>query len=356
MQFGIFLPNGSNGYILSTRSPQYSPTYEHNKSITLEAERQGLDFVLSMIKFRGFGDASTYWSACLESFTLMAALAADTSRIGLFPSVAVLSMHPAFAARMVATIDDISGGRCGLNIVTGWNKPEYVQMGLWPGDEYYDRRYEYATEYLHIIKALWRDGRVSHKGAFFDLPDCRCLPAPKREIPIVCAGKSPRGISFTAELGDHNFMTGDVESLKATSAQLNAEAARFGRKVGTYAQFCVIGAETDAEAKRQAEEIVAGADVEAIRYALGSASMDTNPGGTSEALKQGLARPIENGNVVFMGAPVIVGSYSTVARRIDEVAAATAIDGMLLSFPDFVSGIRAFGERVMPLLNCRKPQ
>ncbi len=55
MKFGVFLPNGSNGYILSAGNPIYTPTFEHNKAISIEAEKQGLDFVHSMMKFRGFG-------------------------------------------------------------------------------------------------------------------------------------------------------------------------------------------------------------------------------------------------------------------------------------------------------------
>jgi pyrimidine oxygenase len=354
MKFGVFLPNGTNGYILSTRSPQYSPTYEHNRAITVEAERQGLDFALSMIKFRGFGGEGGYWNACLESFTLMAALARDTSSIYLFPSVGILSMHPAVAARMVATIDDISGGRCGLNIVTGWNRPEYQQMGLWPGDQYYDQRYEYAAEYLRIMKGLWRDGRISHKGTFFDLPDCQCRPTPQRDIAIVCAGSSSRGMRFTAELGDRNFVTADKHRLQAIGAELNTHADQFGRSVGTYAQFVLIAADSDQEARRQAEDIIAGADVEAIRNVLASAALDTNPGGTSEALRTGMARPVELGNIVFMGTPMILGSYASCAQQIDELARDTGVNGLLLSFPDFVSGIRDFGEKIMPLLACRE--
>jgi len=68
---------------------------------------------------------------------------------------------------MISTLDDISEGRCGLNIVTGWNKPEYTQMGLWRGDEYFDRRYDYAREYLTILKDLWRTGETSFKGGVF---------------------------------------------------------------------------------------------------------------------------------------------------------------------------------------------
>jgi pyrimidine oxygenase len=352
VKFGVFLPNGSNGYIPSTTSPRYSPTYEHNLAITLEAERQGLDFVLSMMKYRGFGGESGYWDGCLESFTLMAGLAAATKTIGLFPSVTLLAHHPALCARMVATIDDISGGRCGLNIVTGWNKPEYVQMGLWPSDAHYERRYELAADYLSIVKALWREGRVTHHSEWYDLDDCAMQPFPGRELPIVCAGQSPKGVAFTAAMGDHNFVMAHPSRLKAIVDTVKSQAAEHGRTVGTYALLGLIIAPTDAEARNQAERIVVGADQGAIANILASAAMDTNVGGTADRMKEALSLPIEDGNIAFMSFPVIAGSAATVAARLDEIAAETGIDGMLFSWPDFVPGVRDFGEKVRPLMRC----
>ena len=350
MKFGIFLPNGSNGYIPSCASPQYLPTFQHNRDITLEAERQGLDFVLSMMKFRGFGGETGYWDACLESFTLMAALAACTSRIQLFPSAALLSVHPAVTARMIATIDDVSGGRCGLNIVTGWNKPEYVQMGLWPGDEYYNQRYEYAAEYLQVLKGLWNDGRITHRGKFFELDDCTVLPKPNRQIPIVCAGQSPRGSEFTAQHGDHSFVMAERPALKKFAASIRKVAAAAGRTVGTYALYGLVIAPTDAEALRISEDIIARADMGALENIMASAALDTNTGGTSDRMKAGLSVSLEDGNLAFMGFPVIHGSPETVARKIEDIAAETDIDGMLFSWPDFVPGVKVFGEKVMPQL------
>lgn len=114
MKFGVFLPNGSNGHIILKAVEPYLTTYHHNLAITQEAEQQELDFVLSMLKFKGFGGETGYWDACLEFFTLMSALAAKTKTIGLVPTVALLSQHPAFIARMIRTLNDISGGRCGF--------------------------------------------------------------------------------------------------------------------------------------------------------------------------------------------------------------------------------------------------
>jgi pyrimidine oxygenase len=354
MKFGVFLPNGSNGYIPSAGSPLYAPTFAHNCAISQEAECQGLDFVLSMMKYRGFGGETGYWDACLESFTLMAALAAVTKTIELYPSISILSQHPAVVARMVATIDDISGGRCGLNIVTGWNKAEYAQMGLWPGDQHFDRRYEYAAEYLHIIKTLWAEGRCTHDGEFFKLDDCAMYPRPSREIPIVCAGQSPRGKQFVAEMADHQFVMSARSQLEAGVIDIKSRAAASGRKVGIYALYQMVLADSDAEALRQAEEIVRLADRGAISNMLASAGLDTNAAGTSAHLKAALEQSMEEGNMAFMSIPAIVGSPATVARKIDEIGLATGIDGMLFSWPDFVPGIRQFGQQVLPLLaTCR---
>lgn len=351
MKFGVFLPNGSNGYIPSAGSPVYLPTFEHNKAISVEAEKQGLDFVLSMMKFRGFGGETGYWDACLESFTLMAAIAATTKKIGLFPSISLLSQHPAVVARMVATIDDISGGRCGLNIVTGWNKPEYAQMGLWRGDDYYEQRYEYAADYLTILRQLWSEGTATHKSEYFELDDCRCLPTPGVEIPIVCAGQSPRGKQFVADMADQQFVMTSVSQLKTSVVDINERADRAGRDVGIYALFHMIAAETDEQATEQGVKIIENADNGALNNILASAILDTNTGGTSDQLKAGLTQNIDDGNLAFMGIPVIHGSYETIARKIENIKRETGIDGMLFSWPDFVPGVRDFGEKIKPLLD-----
>ena len=108
-----------------------------------------------------------------KSFTLMAGLAAVTSRIQLFATCAVLTMPPAFAARMAVTIDSISHGRSGINIISGWQRREYEQMGIWSGAEHYKRRYQYCAEYVTVMQELWATGRSDFKGDFFRMDDCR---------------------------------------------------------------------------------------------------------------------------------------------------------------------------------------
>ena len=108
-----------------------------------------------------------------------------TERIRLYASVAVLTLPPAIAARMAVTIDSISDGRFGLNIITGWQRPEYSQMGLWPGDEYFARRYDFASEYVQIMRELWQTGVSNFKGEFFKMEDCRLSPQPQAPIKLI---------------------------------------------------------------------------------------------------------------------------------------------------------------------------
>lgn len=98
VDLGVFLPVCNNGYLVSTTAPQYAPSYAMNKAMTLLAEDLGFRFVLSPVKYRGFGGPTAQWEYVLESFELMAALAAVTDRIQLYGSVALPTMHPAMTA------------------------------------------------------------------------------------------------------------------------------------------------------------------------------------------------------------------------------------------------------------------
>ena len=78
---------------------------------------------------------------------------------------------------MAVTIDSISHGRFGLNVITGWQRPEYAQMGLWPGDAYFGRRYEFAAEYVRVMRELWEDWRFGFPGRVSStMDDCRLSP------------------------------------------------------------------------------------------------------------------------------------------------------------------------------------
>ncbi len=353
MEIGVFLPIAKGGFIISKNVPPTWPTWELNRDVTLKCESLGFEFALSMVKFRGFGGETEYWDHALDSFTLTASLAPITSRIKLFPSVTNLSLHPAVAARMASTIEAVCPGRFGLNIVSGWFKDEFAQLGLWPGDEHFENRYDYAAEYVAVLKDLWETGESNFKGQYFELNDAQIKPQPTTPIPLVCAGQSAKGISFTATCADRNFViaggnTNDVEadirSFKAITEQLQSTARSLNRDVGTIALFNVIAAETDSEANARFEHIVAGADETAIANLGGSAELDS-----SEGMIDSLKR-----KKMFMGLPTLVGGYRTVASYLDRIYDEAKVDACMIAVPDFENDIDTFGEHILPKLESRK--
>jgi pyrimidine oxygenase len=333
--------------------PPTWPTWELNRDVTLKCENYGFDFALSMVKFRGFGGETEYWDYALDSFTLTAQLAPITKRIKLIPSVTLLSLHPAVAAKMAVTIEAACPGRFGLNIVSGWYKDEFDQMGLWPGDAHFERRYDYATEYTRVLRELWQTGETNFKGEFFTFNNARIKPLPSTYIPLVCAGQSGRGIRFTAECGDRNFIIAggnthdieaDVAAIRKVTEQLQAIAAPLKRSVGTISLFNVIAADTDDAARKRFDHIVAGADEGAICNLVGQAELDKSDG-MSESLKK---------KSMFMGLPTLVGSYETVAKYLDRIYFEAKVAACMFAFPDFEHDIDTFAARVLPRLESRQ--
>jgi len=348
MRLGVFTPTGNNGWIPSATSPQYLPTFDLNRSIVTRAQQYGFDFALCMVKFRGFGGETRFWDYTLETFTIMSALAAVTEKIRLYTSVGVLALHPAVVARMASTIDDVAPGRFGINIVSGWNREEYAQMGLWPGDDYFRYRYDYSTEYVQVMKELWQDGRSDFTGEYFQLDDCRLGPVPAHHVDIISAGSSPRGRRFAAEMADYNFTDapGGVDGLIAANAELKAATALTGRDVMSIVLRQLIVAETDAEADRLIAYYNDGADRVAQAHMSGNYKIDA--AGTSSAR---IAKNLDLPGAVSISGGLISGSPSTVAAELNRLAAVEGTDGILMSFDDYHDGLDRFGHDVVPLLD-----
>ncbi|PSR90743.1 pyrimidine utilization protein A [Coniella lustricola] len=350
VDIGVFIPIGNNGWLISTTSPQYKPSFDLNKRIVQKAESYNLDFALSMIKLRGFGGPSEFWDHNLESFTLMSALAAVTSKIKLFASSAILTLNPALVARMASTIDSIAPGRFGINIVTGWQSAEYTQMGLWPGDAYFGYRYDYASEYVQVLKDLWSSGVSNLKGKYFTMDDCKLSPQPQGSVEIVAAGQSGRGVEFASTYADYNFTMGTGVNTPTAygpaTARLVEAAAKKERDVGSYVLFMVIAEETEAEAQAKWKLYNDGVDAEAIAWMKGESTKDVkaDANATSSKLAEGS---------VNMSMGTLVGSFEQVAAMLDEAASVKGTKGLMLTFDDFLEGLDKFGQKIQPLMKSR---
>ena len=353
MEVGVFIPIGNNGWLISSTSPQYKPTFDLNKQIVQQAELYGLDFALSMIKLRGFGGKTEFWDYNLESLTLMAGLAAVTEKIKLYATAATLVIPPAIAARMATTIDSISNGRFGLNLITGWQRPEYSQMGMWPGDQFFGNRYEYLAEYIKVCKELWATGRSDFKGDHFQMEDCHMLPTPQTDISIICAGQSAAGMAFSAQHADYNFCFGKglntPTAFAPTAERLQVAAKEAGREVGSVVLIMVIADETDEKAMAKWELYKDGKDQDALDWMTQQGSVDKKSGKDTNV--RDMTDPT---SAVNLNMGTLVGSYSKVAAMLDEIAEVPGCEGVLLTFDDFIQGMEDYGQKIQPLMKSRQ--
>ncbi len=204
-----------------------------------------------------------------------------------------------------------------------------------------------------MLRALWETGRCDFRGEFFELSDAEIKPQPTSPIPLVCAGQSDRGIRFTAEHGDRNFviaggnthdLDADVHAMSGITSRLQELAQPLGRDVGTIGLFNIIAAESDREAQRRFDHIVAGADEAAIANLVGHAELDQSEG-MSESLKR---------KSMFMGLPTLVGGWETVARYLDRLHGEAKLDACMFAFPDFERDIDDFGAYIQPRMEARQ--
>jgi alkanesulfonate monooxygenase SsuD/methylene tetrahydromethanopterin reductase-like flavin-dependent oxidoreductase (luciferase family) len=167
-----------------------------------------------------------------EAWTMLAAIAASTSRIALGPLVACTSFHnPAMLAKMASTVDEISGGRLILGLGAGWNETEYRAFGF-P----FDQRVSRFEEAFTIIRSLLREGHVDFKGEFYSAPDCELQPRPRPGGPPLMVGSwGDRMLSITMpHVNAWNAWftaTGNrPEGVRALRDQVDAACLAVGRK------------------------------------------------------------------------------------------------------------------------------
>ncbi|WP_062070829.1 LLM class flavin-dependent oxidoreductase [Demequina sediminicola] len=341
-EYGVFLPIGNGGWLISDTAPHPQATYEENKNIATLAEDCGMDFAMAMAKWRGFGGTTDHWGRTLESITMMAGIAEATSSINIWATVHANLQNPAIAAKMFTTLEHIAPGRVGMNIVSGSYAAEFEQMGMWDAEMTKDERYRMVDEWITAIKLLWADGRVDMDGEFFSLDDCESRPQPTSAPTLISAGRSEPGRAFQAKHCDGAFLSGDtLEDLRDLSRDVHERAAANDRECKTYAMLTVVMDETDAIAEQRAEAYGEGVDREALTNMAMSWGMprDRALNWTQDA----------KGQAAFQ-TPFVAGSRDTVVEKIDALVETAELDGLMLIFPDYERELPIFGAEALPLL------
>jgi probable F420-dependent oxidoreductase len=188
----------------------------------------------------------------LEVWTLLAALAAVTSRVRLGPLVACASFHPpGLIAKMAATVDEVSGGRFVLGLGAGWNETEYRAFGL-P----YDHRVSRFEESFEIVRRMLAGERVSLQGRFWSADDLVLLPTPERRVPLMIGSNGERMLAIALPYVDwwntwYASYGNAVEGFTELNARISAAAELAGRDPVEIARSTAVLVELDPDAVRR---------------------------------------------------------------------------------------------------------
>ena len=353
LMLGLFLPIQSGGWTPSTLPRTTDWTFEYNAGLTKRAEALGFDLVFGLAQWTpkgGHGGSTSYREVSIDSFMTVSALAAVTRRILLISTIHVLygPWHPMHLAKFGATLDHISGGRWGANIVTGHIPREAEMFGMTRPD--HSRRYEMADVFTTRLKELWAaTDNLTVDGPFWSMKNAFVTPKPRFGRPVIVnATGSAEGIAFAAKHSDIVFITSPsgnqmadaLESLPAHTSAIRSAAAEAGRRVRTIINPMVVCRPTEREAQAYLNAILDAADVGAVE---GFAAVTRS--GDAVAWRNAKRRnPALGGNLHVVGSPEQVAEHFMALKT-------AGCDGVQLTFYDFAPDLAYFGEAVLPLLH-----
>ena len=181
LMLGLFLPIQSGAWSPSMAPRGTSWTFDYNARCTVLAEQLGFDLVFGLAQWLGkggYGGKMKFRDKSTDPLLVTAGLAALTKRLILISTVHILyGWHPLHLAKFGATIDNMSRGRWGLNVVTGYKKSEFEMFGLEPIE--HDFRYEMADEFTTTLQRLWlEDEEVTLDGRFWKMKNAYVSPKP----------------------------------------------------------------------------------------------------------------------------------------------------------------------------------
>jgi dimethylsulfone monooxygenase len=348
LKLGIFATNMRGGVTLSDIEGKVEGTWEENVRYAQWADRIGLDAVIPIARWRGYGGASNLGDRSFETFTWATGLLALTKRVQVFATVHVPLIHPAMVAKMVATADEISGGRIGVNVVAGWNPEELAMFGLTQRE--HDERYDVADEWAEVLEQLWRTkGESDYDGRFFKVPGGFSEPKPlQRPYPVIMnAGTSGAGREFAAKHSDLIFAgLTSTETAAKQIDEIKALAREKHRDIKVFARGHVVCRATEEEARRDYDHIHKElADVDGARNVV---RMNMPNSQSTDWESMSMQRTVESMVAGFFALPM-VGTPEQVTAQMIELHEAGA-DGIALSWPDFDEGLDQMEHELLPRL------
>src|SRR5215475_5076295 len=351
LKIGLFGANCSSGRAVTLVPERWSGNWPDNVRLARMADEAGIDFLLPIGRWKGYGGDTDYQGATLETLTWASGLLASTARITVFGTVHAPLFNPLIAAKEFVTADHIGAGRLGLNLVVGWNEGEFEMFGVDQRD--HEARYTFAQEWLDVVTRAWSaESTFDFKGSFLSLKGVRAHPKPyggTRPI-LMNAGSSPTGRAFALRNCDAFFTAtaSSRTSLDGNAAkveEIKDEAHRYGREIAVYTVGQVICRPT----QRQAEDYYRHAIIDSADWGAVEAMMalrNITPQNHSPA-EYAARRTYFAGNAI--GGYPFIGTPDRVADELVTLSEA-GLRGIAVSFVNFLDEVPYFAAEVLPRL------
>ena len=348
LKIGLFGANCSSGRCVTTVPERWTGSWEDNLALARMCDERGIEFMLPVGRWKGYGGDTDYMGTTLETITWATGLLGKTKNLIVFGTVHAPLFHPLIAAKQFVTADHVSSGRFGLNIVVGWNEDEFQMFGVTQRE--HEQRYDYAQEWLEAVKLAWGPKEnFEYDGQFIKLKKVRAKPKPyggTRPL-IMNAGASPTGRAFAIRNCDAFFTQADRTSMETTRQRVQAakdEAATQNKDLDVYA----VGVITCRPTQKEAEEYyhyatIEQADWSAVDGILGKKNISPATVGEEEFQKQ------RHHYAHGLGGLLMVGDPDQIANQLADLSRA-GLRGIGFSFVNYLKELPYFCDEVLPRL------
>jgi dimethylsulfone monooxygenase len=351
--FGANVSTGQGGLNFAENSIKLG-NWGEVQHLAQKADRYGVDGFIPIARWQGLAGPDRPWGRQFETFTWAAGLAAVTQNIQIIATCNVQFMNPVMGAKMVTTIDHISGGRMGLNVTAGYFKPEYDIFGVDLPE--HDVRYELADEWIEIAERLWgnEEQEFDFDGKFFNLKGAQAHPKPVQSPRpmVMSAGSSPAGQEFAFKHANVLFASvASVEHSGELTPKIRQKADAAGREdLGLWAGAHIIVKDTEKEARAYADYVTESTDWEsALRYReiirTGTQSFNWDEYKQSEDYKR-------DESVRAFGRAALMPITGTPEMVVEELQKlqASGITGICTGLVDYDEGLDRLNEQIFPLM------
>ncbi len=351
LKLGLFGPNCSSGRSYITAPERWVTSWENNVELARMADAVGLECMVPIARWKGYGGESNPNGTSWESITWACGLLAATARINVFATVHVPLNHPVVAGKQMVTADHIGRGRFGVNVVCGWNEDEFAMFGVTKKE--HEARYEQGAEWWTIVKRIWAgEGPFDFEGQHYQLHGVEGSPLPYGgQAPIMMnAGSSPSGRAFAIRYSDMHFdgVKSPEESIDRI-AETKRLARDAGRAVQVWTPVGIVCRPTQREAEEFTRYVIAHADLGAVGHLAEMHQRDAKDREDVEGVYRRSGEGAIERRVLARGSYCAIGDPDWVTQTLARLRH-VGFDGLVLNFVNYLDEFPYFVQEVLPRL------